>query len=216
MSAKQTPAAKLVSEEAIRRARLALARHPECFWVRRTDGPLADRDDVELVIRRLRENGGAQPGQTRGKLKSVFDSIPVRSIAAAGTEIVPRKAMWLAERPCMPTAQFVGAPIWAACAKDPGYNPILLLNQMQRNSRVNPAELREMGADFQPTELKQRWLELAGLAGSEIARATAADICLGLAFVNAGGDIGWFDMAGFKPHKAVLGGSLPRITGALY
>lgn len=106
--------------------------------------------------------------------------------------------------------------IWAACAKDPGYNPLLLFNQMQRNSRVNPAELREMGASFQPVELKIRWVELAGMAHAEIERAATAGIEPGLAFVGAGVETGWFDAAGFKPHRAVLGGSLPRIPGAAY
>lgn len=104
------------------------------------------------------------------------------------------------------------AIVWAACAKDPGYSPFLLLNQMQRNSRVEPAELREMGAAFGPVELKARWLALADIAAKEIARAAAAGIEIGLAFVNSEGKIGWFDQTGFTPHTAVLGGSLPRIA----
>jgi len=53
-----------VSPEALRRARLALSRHAECFWTRRSDAPVVDRDDVELIIRRLRENGGTAAWQT--------------------------------------------------------------------------------------------------------------------------------------------------------
>jgi len=79
------------------------------------------------------------------------------------------------------------AVIWAACAKDPGYNPFLLLNQMRRNSRVEPAELREMGAAMAPVELKERWLALAEVAAKEIVRAAAAGIETGLAFVNSEG-----------------------------
>jgi hypothetical protein len=45
--------------EAVRRARLALSRHVECFWTRRPEAPLVDRSDLELIIRRLRENGQA-------------------------------------------------------------------------------------------------------------------------------------------------------------
>lgn len=104
------------------------------------------------------------------------------------------------------------AVIWAACAKDPGYNPFLLLNQMRRNSRVEPAELREMGGAFAPVELKERWLALAEVAAKEIARAAAAGIETGLTFVNSEGKIGWFDQTGYKPHTAVLGGSFPRIA----
>jgi hypothetical protein len=53
-----------VSPEALRRARLALSRHAECFWTRRSDAPVVNRDDVELIIRRLRENGGTAAWQT--------------------------------------------------------------------------------------------------------------------------------------------------------
>jgi hypothetical protein len=45
-------------EEVLKRARLALSQHAECFWMRRADVPLARRGDVELIVRRLRENGG--------------------------------------------------------------------------------------------------------------------------------------------------------------
>jgi len=44
--------------EALRRATLALTEHPVCFWMRQPAAPLLDREDVELIIRRLRENGG--------------------------------------------------------------------------------------------------------------------------------------------------------------
>jgi hypothetical protein len=93
---------------------------------------------------------------------------------------------------------------------------MLLLNQMRRNSRVNPAELREMGARFEPVELKARWLDLAEVAGKEIERAAMAQINPGMAFVNEQGEIGWFDLSGFKPHAASLGGSLPRLVGVDY
>jgi hypothetical protein len=106
--------------------------------------------------------------------------------------------------------------IWAACAKDPGYNPLLLLNQMRRNSRVDPAELKEMGTHLEPVELKTRWLALSELAGNEIERAATAQIGHGLTFLNEAGEIGWFDQPGFKPHQATLGGSLPRLVGFHY
>lgn len=43
--------------EALRRAQNALTEHAHCFWMRMPCAPLVDRADVELVIRRLRENG---------------------------------------------------------------------------------------------------------------------------------------------------------------
>ncbi len=106
--------------------------------------------------------------------------------------------------------------IWSACAKDPGYTPLLLLNQMQRNSRVNPAEMEEMGLQIAPYELKTAWIEVADRAKSEIDRAASAGIEPGLAFLSKEGKVGWFDSPGYSAHRASLRGSLPRIPGAYY
>ena len=48
-----------VPPEALRRAKSALTDYAGCFWMRQPAAPLLDRADVELVIRRLRENGNA-------------------------------------------------------------------------------------------------------------------------------------------------------------
>ena len=105
------------------------------------------------------------------------------------------------------------AVIWAACTKDPGFGPLLLLSQMRRHSRVDPAELREMGASLEPQGLKTRWLDLSARAEREIERAGVAGIEVGLAFVHESGALGWFDDSGSQPHRATLGGALPRIVG---
>ena len=105
------------------------------------------------------------------------------------------------------------AVIWAACSKDPGFGPLLLLGQMRRHSRVDAAELREMGASLEPQSLKTRWLDLSSLAEHEIERAGVAGIEVGLTFVHESGAIGWFDDAGYLPHRVTLGGALPRIVG---
>jgi hypothetical protein len=108
------------------------------------------------------------------------------------------------------------AAIWAACAKDPGFTPLLLLEQMRRNARIDPAELREMGSQFQPVELKKQWLRLAETAGQEIERAIAAGVELGLVFVEPDRRIAWFDSASSRPHRATLGGAAPRLVGVNY
>ena len=104
------------------------------------------------------------------------------------------------------------AVIWAACTKDPGFGPLLLLDQMRRNSRVNLAELREMGASLDPPALKGRWIELANTAEGELTRAGTMDVEVGLAFVRANGAVGWFDDQGVVAHRATLGGAAPRIV----
>ena len=105
------------------------------------------------------------------------------------------------------------AVIWAACSKDPGFGPHLLLDQMRRNSRVNTAELREMGASLDAPALKVRWIDLARIAEREIDRAGTAGVDVGLAFVHPNGTVGWFDEADAVPHRATLGGAAPRIIG---
>jgi len=50
--------------EALRLARLALTDHARCFWMRHPAAPLQNRADVELVVRRLRENGGTAAWHT--------------------------------------------------------------------------------------------------------------------------------------------------------
>ncbi len=46
-------------ERAVALARAAIRDHPECVWSRAPDAPLATREDVALVVRRLRQHGSA-------------------------------------------------------------------------------------------------------------------------------------------------------------
>lgn len=56
--------------EAVRRARRALTEHAGCFWMRQPDAPLQNCSDVELIIRRLRENGGAAAWQAAWEIEA--------------------------------------------------------------------------------------------------------------------------------------------------
>jgi hypothetical protein len=47
-----------VSNVAVELARQALKQYPQCFWMRAPEAVIRARGDVELVVRRLRENGG--------------------------------------------------------------------------------------------------------------------------------------------------------------
>lgn len=105
------------------------------------------------------------------------------------------------------------AIVWAACAKDAGFTPLLLLDQMRRNARVDLAALREMGATEAPADLKREWLALTSVAEAEVLRAADAGVELGAAFVTADGGIAWFDSPGAEMHRATLGGVVPRFVG---
>lgn len=139
-----------------------------------------------------------------------FDAIANKALALAGRSETRDLVDLVANAPQFP----LPAVVWAACAKDAGYGPRLLLSQMQRNARIDPAELKEMGARFDPVALKSRWLELARHGEAEIERATTAQIEPGMAYVGPAGEIGWFDTPTCRPHRATLGGALPRVVGA--
>ena len=60
----------IVSPEALHRSRSALTEYAACFWMRQPAAPLQDRADVTLIIRRLRENGGAAAWQTAREIEA--------------------------------------------------------------------------------------------------------------------------------------------------
>jgi len=55
----------------------------------------------------------------------------------------------------------LGAVIWAACGKDPGYTPPLLLDQTNRHSRIQPSDLQpeSLARPVDLRELKRQWLD---------------------------------------------------------
>ena len=56
--------------EAVKRARLALSAYAECFWTRRPEAPLVERSDLEIIIRRLRQNGKAAAWKTAREIEA--------------------------------------------------------------------------------------------------------------------------------------------------
>lgn len=46
--------------ELIARAEELIRAHPECFWFRHPEARITFRDDVELVVRRLRQHGDSE------------------------------------------------------------------------------------------------------------------------------------------------------------
>ena len=62
--------AEAMPPEAVRRAGRALTDHAGCFWMRQPAAPLQNRTDVELIIRRLRENGGPAAWHTAREIEA--------------------------------------------------------------------------------------------------------------------------------------------------
>ena len=59
----------------------------------------------------------------------------------------------------------LSAIVWAACGKDPGFNPLSLLEQMRRSARIDPGQLAMLKARrIDPLVAKQQWLAMAEAA----------------------------------------------------
>lgn len=56
-------------DEAVRLARQALRDFPICFWTRQPDAPLETREDVVLVVRRLRQQGAAPAWRAAARIE---------------------------------------------------------------------------------------------------------------------------------------------------
>ena len=108
------------------------------------------------------------------------------------------------------------AVVWAACGKDPGWTPGLLLEQMRRNARIERVAMQEMRAEIEASELKSRWLQLAEDAEQKLLAAAQSGIEVGLAFLSPAAEICWHNAPQAKPHLASLGGVVPRLGGVHY
>lgn len=108
------------------------------------------------------------------------------------------------------------AVVWAACAKDPGFTPMSLLEWMRRNARVQAEVLAELGVQLSPVDLKERWLNLAAMSEIRIQEAAALGIEMGVAFVGEDEQIAWHEAESARILRAQLGGVIPRIEGIRY
>ena len=110
------------------------------------------------------------------------------------------------------------AIVWAACGKDPGFNPLSLLKMMWRFAKLDPAKLDKMKArELDPVALKMAWIEMADYAQAEMTRLadTQPDMPIGVAFVDAAGHPRWIgDDPALTIHAPCIRGCLPRISGA--
>lgn len=107
------------------------------------------------------------------------------------------------------------AIIWAACGKDPGFGPGLLLEMMRRFARVHPGKLKTIQArELDPVALKLAWIEMSDYAGQQFEwlATTQPDTPIGVAFVDKEGKPGWI---GQDPtltiHRPSIRGCLPTV-----
>jgi hypothetical protein len=104
---------------------------------------------------------------------------------------------------------------WAACGKDPGFSPLLLLKRLKRFARLDPAHLDKIKARaLDPVALKIAWIEMSDQAEAEMIRVAdeRPGLPIGVAFLDAAGRPGWIgDDPSLRSHLPSLRGCWPLI-----
>lgn len=108
------------------------------------------------------------------------------------------------------------AIVWAACGKDPGFNPLSLLKMMSRFARIDPAKLDEIQArQLDPVTLKEEWIAASDKAREEITMLADEnpDMPIGVAFVDDQGRPGWIrSNRSLTIHRPSLRGCWPTLV----
>lgn len=107
----------------------------------------------------------------------------------------------------------LGALVWAAVGKDPGFTPLSLLELLKRRGKNRPEEFKRLrlARPIDPPELKTRWLAALEEADRFVRERPAAEAgCLYYSpslrrFTSPGG------AADAAPHYGAPGGVLPRL-----
>jgi hypothetical protein len=111
----------------------------------------------------------------------------------------------------------LGAVVWAACGKDPGYTPPLLLDMANRHASFRESDLKAemLARPVDLRELKARWLAARDGAASLVARLPEEELgCLYLGADNGPvtPDPAAADFAGLRRHFGSVRGAWPRIS----
>ncbi len=108
------------------------------------------------------------------------------------------------------------ATCWAACGKDPGFTPELLLDCIRRHSIFRSEQLAAESLTHAPTlpDLKREWLEILDPAADILWKFPAADI--GCLYLNSDGSVVASPVpgktTGYKRHLGSIGGSWPSLV----
>jgi hypothetical protein len=107
----------------------------------------------------------------------------------------------------------LGLCCWAACGKDPGFTPDLILEQLSRNCRITPDLLavEQLRVSIDPVKLKAKWrvaLEEARLMVEQLPPES-----LGCIFVDSssGTPRSIDSTEGLKRHFSTVGGCIPQL-----
>lgn len=105
--------------------------------------------------------------------------------------------------------------IWAACGKDPGLTPDLMLGQLRRNNRISPESLalERTVRPVDPVALKAKWSALLDRAERELNSLPATH--LGAVFLDERGLVirDPLKIKDGSPHFGSVGGAWPVVSG---
>lgn len=105
----------------------------------------------------------------------------------------------------------LGACCWAACGKDPGFTPELILELISRNARITPDLLAQqtLTHPIRPKEIKLRWLQALEDAHALVRNMNPQE--LGCLYINGKGEVSHTPGAKDKPHFGAVRGSWPTV-----
>jgi hypothetical protein len=111
----------------------------------------------------------------------------------------------------------LGALAWAATGKDPGMSPLLILNELHRHTRYQPADLAEvrLREPVSLQELKAQWMTMLPSARELVERLPARD--LGCLYLDQHGRVVTPDpdaaaFPALRRHWGQVKGSWPRVA----
>ncbi|MGD2071219.1 MAG: nucleotidyl transferase AbiEii/AbiGii toxin family protein [Gemmatimonadota bacterium] len=111
----------------------------------------------------------------------------------------------------------LGAVVWAAVAKDPGFNPLSLLEHLRRRGRYRPEDVARLDTvePFDLPSAKERWLGALDRAETFVRSRPSDEVgCLYYSLergrFEAPSPHRPLDQQGLVPHYGRLGGVLPR------
>ena len=97
---------------------------------------------------------------------------------------------WVDVMTCHEKIQPLGYLAWAACGKDPGFSPQMILEQAGRSARYSAAEVATLSFSGEPTpagELSRRWHTILAQARQIVEHLPVEHV--GEAVLTAGGEL---------------------------
>jgi hypothetical protein len=111
----------------------------------------------------------------------------------------------------------LGALVWAATGKDPGFSPSSLLEMLRRRGKLRPEDLSRLhlSEPMDVRQVKEEWLTALGEAEEFISKRPPGEVgCLYFSPV-AGGFVDPDRVPDAVPHYGRPGGVVPRVGDSI-